>query len=53
MPTRSHSVEADSTVGSRMEPEFELTVDQWGLISDLFDDPPPSPLGGPSQSVFS
>ena len=29
-----------------MEPEFELTDDQWGLISDLFDDPPPSPLGG-------
>jgi transposase len=29
-----------------MEPNFELTDEQWGLISDLFDDPEPSPLGG-------
>jgi transposase len=29
-----------------MEPEFELTDDQWNLISDLFADPPPSPVGG-------
>ena len=46
MSQRSHSAEAESNVGSRMEPEFELTDEQWGLISDLFDDPPPSPLGG-------
>ena len=46
MPTRSHSAVADSNVGSRTEPEFELTDEQWNLISDLFDDPPPSPLGG-------
>ena len=46
MSHRSHSAEAESNVGSRMEPEYELTDDQWGLISDLFDDPPSSPLGG-------
>ena len=46
MSKRSHSAKAESNVGSRMEPEFELTDDQWGLISDLFEDPPPSPLGG-------
>ena len=46
MSKRPHSAIAESDVGSRMEPEFELTDDQWGLISDLFEDPPPSPLGG-------
>ena len=46
MSQRSHSAEAESKVGSMMEPEFELTDEQWGLISDSFDDPPPSPLGG-------
>lgn len=46
MSQRSHSAEAESNVGSRMEPGFELTDDQWGLISDLFADPPPSPFGG-------
>ena len=28
-----------------MEREFELTDDQWGLVSDLFERPKPSPLG--------
>ena len=46
MPTRSHSADADLNVGSRTEPDFELTDEQWNLISDLFSDPPPSPLGG-------
>ena len=31
MPTRSHSAVADSNVGSRTEPEFELTDEQWNL----------------------
>ena len=46
MSQRSHSAEAESNVVPRMEPDFELTDEQWGLISDLFKDPPPSPLGG-------
>ena len=46
MSQRSHSADAEFKVGPRMEPEFELTDDQWDLISDLFDDPLPSPLGG-------
>ena len=56
MSHRSHSAEAESNVGSMMEPEYELTDDQWGLISDLFVDPPASPLGGrpraPSRACF-
>lgn len=32
--------------GSRTEPTPQLTDDQWFLISDLFPDPEPSPLGG-------
>ncbi|MEM8945747.1 MAG: transposase [Planctomycetota bacterium] len=46
MPTRSYSADVDSGVGSRAEPEFELADEEWSLISDLFDDPSPSPLGG-------
>lgn len=46
MSNRSHSAKAESQVGSRMDSQFELTDDQWGLISDLFSDPLPSPLGG-------
>ncbi len=46
MSIRSHSAQADSFVGSRTEPEFELTDEQWKLISDLFEDRPPSPRGG-------
>ena len=46
MSNRSHTAEAESKAGSRMEPKFELTDDQWGLISELFTDQPASPLGG-------
>ncbi len=46
MTTHADSATAELTVGARMEPEFELTDDQWNLISDLFADPPPSPEGG-------
>ena len=43
---RSHCEEARASMGSRMEPEFELTDEQWRLISDLFPDKPRSPQGG-------
>jgi transposase len=32
--------------GSRMEPQPELTDEQWLLIEDLFPEPRPSPQGG-------
>lgn len=32
--------------GSRMEPEYELTNEQWQLIADLFPHNPPSSSGG-------
>ena len=56
MSHRSYSAEAEFNVGSKMEPEYELTDDQWGLVSDLFIDPAPSPLGGrpraPARDCF-
>ena len=36
----------ESPAGSTMEPEFELTDEQWNLISDLFPDTPERPQGG-------
>lgn len=42
--TREASLEADT--GSKMEPELQLTDDQWNLISEFFPDPPPDPKGG-------
>jgi len=36
----------ESPAGSTMEPEFELTDEQWNLISDLFPEAPPRPKGG-------
>ncbi len=30
----------ESPTGSTTEPEFELTDEQWQLISDLFPEPP-------------
>jgi len=32
--------------GSTMEPEFELTDEQWNLIADLFPESPVGPKGG-------
>ena len=32
--------------GARMEPELQLTDEQWGLVSDLFANPDPNPEGG-------
>ena len=32
--------------GARMEPELQLTNEQWGLTSDLFGNPDTSPQGG-------
>lgn len=32
--------------GAKMELELQLTDDQWGLISDLFENPDPNPEGG-------
>ena len=32
--------------GARMELELQLTDDQWGQISDLFENPDPNPEGG-------
>lgn len=32
--------------GSKMEPEFELTDEQWNLIKDLFIETPVGPKGG-------
>lgn len=36
----------ESPTGSTMEPEFELTDEQWNLISDLFPEPARLPQGG-------
>ena len=46
MLQRSSSAIAEPVVGSRTEPDFELTDEQWNLIAEFFDDPEPSPLGG-------
>ena len=52
MTTHSDSAAAELTVVARMEPNFELTDDQWNLICDLFADPPPSPEGGRPRATF-
>jgi len=36
----------ESPEGSKMEPEFELTDEQWQLIDDLFPETPVGPKGG-------
>jgi transposase len=36
----------ESSAGSTTEPVFELTDEQWNLISDLFPDAPVGPKGG-------
>ncbi len=51
MTTHTDSATAELSVGARMEPEFELTDDQWNLISDLFADRPPD-LECVHQSTF-
>ena len=45
MATRSRGA-VESPAGSTMEPEFELTDEQWKLISDLFPEAAVGPLGG-------
>lgn len=45
MATQSHRA-VESPVGSTTEPEFELTDEQWHLISDLFPEKPVGPQGG-------
>ena len=42
--TREASAEAD--MGTKTEPESQLTDEQWQLISDLFPEPPHNPKGG-------
>ena len=46
MSKRSRMHEAERPAGSRMEPEPQLTDEQWLLIADLFVDEPPSEKGG-------
>lgn len=46
MSKRSRKQRAKARAGSRMEPQPQLTDEQWFLISDLFPDEPPSEKGG-------
>jgi transposase len=46
MSKRSRKQRAKARVGSRMEPESQLSDEQWLLIADLFVDEPPSEKGG-------
>ena len=46
MSKRSRKLRAKARAGSRMEPESQLTDEQWLLIADLFPDEPPSEKGG-------
>ena len=51
MTNRSREA-VESPAGSTTEPEFELTDEQWQLISDLFPTRPVGPKGGrpPAES---
>ena len=49
MANRSCRAEETPT-GSTMEPKFELTDEQWNLISDLFPDAAVGPEGGRPQA---
>ena len=44
--TKRSRLAVESPTGSMMEPEFELTDEQWKLIKDLFPDTPVGPKGG-------
>ena len=46
MPKRTREASAEAGTGATMEPDLQLTDDQWNLISDFFPDPPPNPNGG-------
>ena len=46
MSNRSRKQRAKARAGSRMEPESQLSDEQWLLIADLFPDEPPSEKGG-------
>ena len=46
MSKRSRKRRAKARAGSRMEPEPQLSDEQWLLIADLFPDEPPSEKGG-------
>ena len=43
----------ESSPGSKMEPDFELTNEQWNLIFDLFPEQPVGPKGGRPAMVPS
>ena len=45
MANRSHRA-VESPVGSKTEPKFELSDEQWHLIKDLFPEPKVGPAGG-------
>lgn len=45
MKARS-GVAVETPEGSKMEPEYELTDEQWQLIKDLFTETPVGPKGG-------
>jgi len=45
MAARSRGA-VESPTGSKMEPAFELTNEQWSLIEDLFPEPVVGPQGG-------
>lgn len=46
MPKRTREASFEAGTGAKMEPELQLTDDQWNLISDFFADPGPNPKGG-------
>src|SRR5262245_57343832 len=46
MQKQTREASAEAGTGAKMEPDLQLTDDQWKLISDFFPDPPPNPNGG-------
>ena len=46
MPHRTREASLEAGTGPKMEPELQLTDEQWKLISDFFPDPPRNPKGG-------
>ena len=46
MPTAARLSSVEGSTGTRMEPNSQLTDEQWRLISDLFTNPDANPAGG-------
>lgn len=46
MPTPARLSSVEGSTGTRMEPNSQLTDEQWGLISDLLANPDANPAGG-------